>query len=339
LHSVRPWQRLIFALCMTYCADAQEARVLQPGNPLRADLRAGQTTSFEIIANAGQYFRALVRPNGAQMNIQLSAPSGTRVANMGNAAGEQRPIAISVIAQEKGAYRLEFTLADPETPARDFECILVEIREARPGDETRIAAERAFYDGQRLQAVGNKESLNQAIARFEAALPQWHAIGDLAEEGHTFDTMGDAYWSLGQAAKANDCYKKALPLAKAAGDQAGEASALSNLGVAASLREPKKALEFFEESLRESRAVSDRNLEATTLNNVGSVYIMMGDPRKAKEYAIKARELKREVGDRQGEMTALANLAAVYAALGEVHQAVDALSENCMTSGVRRTRC
>jgi CHAT domain-containing protein/Tfp pilus assembly protein PilF len=312
---------------VTFCAAAQEARMLQPGNPLRAELRAGQTTSFEIVANAGQYFRALVRPNGAQMNIQLSAPSGTRVTDLANAAGEQRPIAISAIAREKGAYRLEFTLADPEAPARNFECSLAEMREVKPGDETRITAERAFSEGQRLQAVGSKESLNQAIARFEAALPQWHAIGDLAEEGHTLDTMGDAYWSLGQAAKANDCYKKALPLAKESGDQAGEASALSNLGVAASLREPKKALEFFEESLKESRAVSDRNLEATTLNNVGSVYIMMGDPRKAQEYALKARELKREVGDRQGEMTALANLATVYAALGEVHQAVETLSE------------
>jgi CHAT domain-containing protein/Tfp pilus assembly protein PilF len=323
--------RLALGLCVLCCApgqgSAQDARILQPGNPLRADLGSSQVTSFEIVANAGEYFRALIGPNGAQMKIRLSAPSGAPVANLENAAGEQRPLPISVIAQEKGAYRLEFTLADPEAPARNFECILVEVREAKPADETRITAERAFAEGQRLQAQGSKESLNQAIAKFEAALPQWHAIGDLAAEGHTLDTMGDAYWSLGQGSKANDCYKKALPLAKSAGDQAGEASALSNLGVAASLREPKKALEFFEESLRLSRAVPDRNLEATTLNNVGSVYILMGDPRKAQDYALQARELKREVGDRQGEMTALSNLAAVYAAQGETHQAVEALSE------------
>lgn len=323
--------RVILALCLGLClgfgAAAQDARTLQLGSPLRADLGSGQTTSFEIVASPGQYFRVLVRPNGAQINIRLSAPSGAPLAKLGNAAGEQRPLPISAIAQEKGAYRLEISLADPDAPAREFECNLVELREARPVDETRVAAEKAFYDGQQFQAVGSKESLNQAIARFEAALPEWRAIGDQAEEGHTFDTMGDAYWSLGQSTKANECYKKALPLAKAAGDQAGEASALSNLGVAASLREPKKALEFFEESLRLSRAVEDRNLEATTLNNVGSVYILMGDPRKAQEYALHARELKREVGDRQGEMTALSNLAAVYSAQGETHQALDALSE------------
>lgn len=323
--------RVIPALCILCCVlcqvRAQDARVLQVNNPVRAELRSGQITSFEIRANAGEYFRALVRPNGAQINILLSAPSGAPVATLMNAAGEQRTLPISVIAPQKGAYRLEVTLADPDAPARDFECTLVELREAKPADEIRIAAEKAFNEGKRLQSEGSKESLNQAIAKFEAALPRWRAIGDQAEEGHTLDTMGDAYWSLSQGAKAADCYKKALPLAKAAGDQAGEASALSNIGVATSLREPKKALEFFEESLRLSRAVPDRNLEATTLNNVGSIYVLLGEPRKARDYALQARELKREVGDRQGEMTALANLATVYAALGETHQAVEALSE------------
>src|ERR1039457_1274455 len=272
---------------MTCCAVAQDARVLQPGNPVRAELRSGQITSFEIRANAGEYFRALVRPNGAQINIRLSAPSGAVVATLMNAAGEQRTLPISVIAPQKGAYRLEVTLADPDAPARDFECTLVELREAKPADEIRIAAEKAFNEGKRLQSEGSKESINQAIAKFEAALPQWRAIGD----------------------------------------QAGEASALSNIGVAASLREPKKALEFFEESLRLSRVVPDRNLEATTLNNVGSIYVLLGEPRQAQDYALQARELKREVGDWQGEMTALANLATVYAALGETHQAVEVLSE------------
>jgi CHAT domain-containing protein/tetratricopeptide (TPR) repeat protein len=320
-------KRLVLVLPMVWCAAAEDARILQPGNPLRANAGGSQISSFEIIANAGQYFRVVIRPNGAQINIRLSAPSGAPVASLLNAAGEQRALPISAIAQEKGPYRLEVTLADSEAPARDFECSLMELREAKPADETRIRAERAFNDGKRLQAEGSKESLNQAIARFEAAIPEWHAIGDQAEEGHTLDTMGDAYWSLSQGAKANECYKKALPLAKAAADQAGEASATSNLGVATSLRDPKKALEFFDEALRLSRAVPDRNLEATTLNNIGSVYMMTGEPRKAREYALQARVLKREVGDRQGEMTALANLATVYAALGEVHQAVEALSE------------
>ena len=319
--------RSVLAWGMVWCAAAQDARMLQPGNPLRATARSVQVTSFEIPANTGDYFRALIRPNGAQINIRLSAPSGAPVTNLLNGAGEQRALPISAIAREKGAYRIEVTLADSDAPALDFECSLVELRAAKPSDETRIAAETAFNDGQRLQSQGSKESLHQAIARFEAAIPEWRAIGDQSEEGHTWDTMGDAYWSLGQGVKANECYKKALPLAKAAGDQAGEASATSNLGVAASLREPKKALELFEESLRLSRAVPDRNLEATTLNNIGSVYMMMGEPRKAREYALQARVLKREVGDRQGEMTALANLATVYAAVGEVHQAVETLRE------------
>jgi tetratricopeptide (TPR) repeat protein len=220
---------------------------------------------------------------------------------------------ISEVARERGAYRLEVKLADPDAPNRTYECSLMELRKSASGDETRIQAERAFNQGRKFQIEGSKDSLHRAIANFETALPLWRALGDQAEESHILDTMGDAYWSLGQGAKANECYKQALPLAKAVGDQAGEASVLSNLGVAASLTSPKKALELFDESLRLSRRVHDGNLEAATLNNVGSVYILKGDPRKALEYALPARDLKREAGDRQGEMTALANVAAVYA--------------------------
>jgi hypothetical protein len=141
-----------------WCAAAQDARILQPGNPLRATAGVGQVTKFEITANAGEYFRALIRPNGAQINIRLSAPSGAPVANSLNDAGEQRALPVSAIAQEKGAYLLEVTLADAEAPARDFECSLVELREAQAADKTRIAAERAFNDGKRLQSQGSKES-------------------------------------------------------------------------------------------------------------------------------------------------------------------------------------
>ena len=209
--------------------------------------------------------------------------------NLSNGAGEQRALPISAIAREKGAYRMEFTLADSDAPARDFECSLVELRDAKPLTKPELPPRRLLTMANVFNREGSKESLNQAIAKFEAALPQWRAIGDQAEEGHTLDTMGDAYWSLGQGAKANECYKKALPLAKAAGDQAGEASAPAIWAWLRRFENPKRRWSFSKNRLRLSRAVPDRNLEATTLNNVGSVYIMMGDPRKAREYALQAR--------------------------------------------------
>jgi CHAT domain-containing protein/Tfp pilus assembly protein PilF len=139
--------------------------------------------------------------------------------------------------------------------------------------------------------------------------------------------MGDTYFSLTQVAKASDSYQQALALSKASGDKVGEASALTNIGVTTSFRDPKKALEYFDQSLSLSRAAGDRNLEAETLSDIGSVYMLTGDPRKAQGFASRALELKKEAGDRKGQMTILANLAAVYFSLGQTHEAIEALQE------------
>lgn len=306
----------------------------QTGQPLDRDhaiqimLAPGQIHTYTIQASARTYFRILIAPNGNVLGIRLLAPDGAELTTAVNEAGEQRPLSISQIVSADGAYRVELHLTDPEAARRSYGIHLEELREAVPGDEQRVAAERLFQEGKKLQIDGAKESLQQAISKLEASLPLWRAISDKAQEAHTLDTMGDVYWAIGQPGKANTFYKQALPLAKASADRAGEASVLSNLGVvSASFGGTKPALEFYEQSLQLSRAAGDHNLEATTLNNIGSVYTFMGDPRKALGYATRALELKRETGDRQGEVTALSNLGSLYAALSEPQKALEALNQ------------
>jgi CHAT domain-containing protein/Tfp pilus assembly protein PilF len=321
---------MLFALCGAWCGAlcaGEQPQVLEQSRPVKDILRGGQQHSFLVQAGAGEYFRIVLEPNGLPLELHVIAPSEVPVASAMNIAGEQRSLPVSSLAKDTGDYRVDLTVADAEAPERNYQVTLVEIRQATPSDDSRIRAEGDFEDGKRLQAVGDRESLQQAIARFESAVSLWRAVPDQAGQGRALDAMGDAYWSLGQGVKANDCFKQALELEKAAGDTAGQASAISNLGVAVSLRDPKKALEYFDESLKLSRSVGDHNLEGTTLGNVGSVYMLMGDPRKALDFAAHARDLKRASGDRRGEMTMLSNLAAVHAALGEMHLAIEALEE------------
>jgi CHAT domain-containing protein/tetratricopeptide (TPR) repeat protein len=321
--------RLITAMALAWTCSAQD---LEPGRPIEGNLKGGGTESYGLQAAAGQYFRVTIRPNGAPLNVRLLAPSGTEISTLINPAGELRDLPISNIATEPGIYRLTFAFTDADAPARTYGVTLIEIRAPVPDDAPRMAAERAFQTGKRLQAQGSKEQLQKAIEAFESALPSWHSISDQVQEGRTFDAIGDTYWSLGQPAKAKENFTQALTLAKASMDRTGEASALCNLGVTAIFAEPKRAAALLEESLALSRD-SDHNLQAETLSNLGALYFRMGDPGKSLDYGSRALELKRETGDRKGEMLILTNLAAVHSALGNQRQALDALRD---TLAIRR---
>ena len=65
-------------------------------------------------------------------------------------------------------------------------------------DTTRAAAVRVFQEGMQLYQQGTAESLQQAIAKFEEALPLYRAVGDKVWEGVTLSNIGRVYDALGE---------------------------------------------------------------------------------------------------------------------------------------------
>ena len=295
--------------------------------PVQILLDPHHPASCQIFTEAGQYARVVVQPAGIPLKVWLLSPSGTAMMTFLNESGDQKPLTVSYVASDTGIVTLEFTLTDPDPHAQALLLHLADRHSVTPDDSTRIEAQREFQAGKALQIAGQKQYLEQALARFEAALALWRSLGDKMEESHTLDTISDVYIALGDNPKAVDSLTRALSLARAAGDSALEADILTNLGLAVSFREPKRALEYLESGLKMSRAANDRNLEAAALSDIGSVYMLMGDPRKALDYATGALAIKRESDDRQGEMSILANLGTVYFALGDSHKALDTFRE------------
>lgn len=281
---------------------------------------------YVLLAAAGDYFRILIQPNGSPLSVQLSGPSGSPLTTATNPAGQQRAMSISAAAAEAGVYSLRISLTDPDAPIRNCAITLAEQRPARAEDATRIQAEQTREAAKKLQLQGTKEALHQAIAQFEAATALWHILDDKLEEGRSLDAQGDVYLSLGEKAKAAECFGRALALANAAEDDDGRGSVLSNLGVVAAYSgKSAKALEYYQQALEFSRKAGDKDLQAATESNIGSVYMNQGNPRKALEYVSLAAQLAGEAGDRKEQLTALGNLAAVYARLGQTQQALDSL--------------
>jgi CHAT domain-containing protein/tetratricopeptide (TPR) repeat protein len=295
--------------------------------PIQILLDPTHPVSCQVLTQASEYLRVVVQPAGIPLKLRLLSPSGSEIMTFLNESGDQKPLTVSYIASGEGAMALEFTLTDRDARAQTLSVRLVDRRPATSEDPKRIEAQGEFQAGKALQIAAQKQDLEHALARFEAALPLWRSLGDKVEESHTLGAMSDVYIALGDNPKAVDSLTRALSLARAAGDSALEADILTSLGVAVSFREPKKALEYLESGVKMSRFAADRNLEAVALSDIGSVYMLMGDPRRALDYAVDALAIKRTVGDRQGELSVLANLGTVYFALGDSHKALDTFRE------------
>ncbi len=316
------------ALCSTAHGQSQADQLVLPLQvPIKSQAPPGESRSWQIEAQAGEFFRLAVQPNGLLLKIRLIAPDGSEAANISNRAGEARTISISHVAEQIGKFVLECSLTKEDASGRGFELRLDERRPASEADRTRVGAERLIESARVLQDGGTKESLQQALAKFEAALPLWQSIGDKSEESHTLDTMSDVYIALGENQKAVDVLEQALPLARAASDTIGEADVLVNLGTALSFREPKKALEYLDPGLRLARSAGYRDLQSAALSDIGSVYLMMGDPRMALPYVTESLAIKREEHDRHGEMLVLANAGTIYYAIGDSYKALDTFRE------------
>jgi CHAT domain-containing protein/Tfp pilus assembly protein PilF len=317
----------IFLLAILVCGVARSQAELSTDGTVDERIRGGESRAWQIRAEVGQYIRILVKPGGIPLKMRLVARGGAEAATFANQAGEGRAFAVSFLAEEAGPYRLELSVSDAKAASRRFGLQVAEQRQAVPQDRTRIDAERLFQAGKTLQIAGQRESLGQAIEKYNGALELWRSLGDQAESSHTLNALSDVYLALSENGKARDSLTQSLALARAAQDTGLEAEALCNLGAAILLAQPKQALDYLERAVQLSRSTGDRDLESTALNNLGSIYNILGNPRKAMEYATQALAIKRELGDRAGAVLLLTNVGVVYYSLGETRQALAAFQE------------
>ncbi|HBK62916.1 MAG TPA: hypothetical protein DD000_05125, partial [Cyanobacteria bacterium UBA11166] len=189
---------------------------------------------------------------------------------------------------------------------------------------TRVAAQKLFDEGMELFEQGTAESLQQAIGKWEDALPLYRELGDRYWQSFTLTWIGSIYDDLGEKQKSLNYYNQALPLIQSLGDPVGEAAILNNIGkLYIELGQKQKALDYLNQALPLFQAVNDKAYEASTLNNIGAIYDDLGEKQKALNYSNQAILLFQAVDDKAGEASALNSIAAVYSDLGEEQRAID----------------
>lgn len=132
-------------------------------------------------------------------------------------------------------------------------------------------------------------------------------------------------------ADAIDMSQRALILARQAGDRAGEANALANLGYSEvaqaqdQVLEPEQyelTLSYLQQGLRLSEQVGDRPSQALCANSLGIALVMLGRYTDAIDALQRGLQMAQAIGDRALQGSNHTYLAAAYQGLGHIEPAI-----------------
>ena len=94
----------IVVLCAGGFGQSQaNAPVLSLRVPVESLPVAGEVRTWQIAAQAQEFFRIAVQPSGLPLKIRLTAPDGSEAAGVTNRTDETRTISISQVAAQTGS--------------------------------------------------------------------------------------------------------------------------------------------------------------------------------------------------------------------------------------------
>ncbi|XP_018903870.2 uncharacterized protein pins isoform X2 [Bemisia tabaci] len=193
-------------------------------------------------------------------------------------------------------------------------------------------------EGERLCKAGDCRA---GVAFFQAAIQA--GTDDLRTLSAIYSQLGNAYFYLGDYAKAMQYHKHDLTLARTMGDKLGEAKSSGNLGNTLKVMgQYDEAMICCKRHLEISRELKDRLSEGRALYNLGNVYHAKGkhigkmgqqDPgeypedvrvclQSAIHYYEQNLELMQELNDTAAQGRACGNLGNTHYLLGNFQQAV-----------------
>lgn len=188
----------------------------------------------------------------------------------------------------------------------------------------RIAAEKAFANGERLWREWKAKSMEEAINQYKKALMMWRIVGDKREEARALIVIGEAYYVMGRLQASLNIYGQALRLSQSLKDYQLESNVLRDLGhVFLYLGNGEKALEYCTKALALSRSVQDVKGEIRSLNNIGEIHYISGELKQSLEVLNQALLLCNGLDDHQIAAQTFLSLGYTYSNLNQMEQVID----------------
>ena len=306
--------------------DSREPIRLALGKPVERELKGGETHTYVVYVEAGQFVHLVVLQKGVDVTVTLLDPNKNEIAKTDSLNGSYGPEPVSAIAALAGEFRLQVAAnaASDDAPTGHYEVQLLSLHTPTDLDRTRLSAERAYMEGMELWRREDAPSFRTAAEKWQESLRLWQSLADNYGQALSLYSLAGAFSALQQREKALESYSEALPLWRAATDPFGETATLNQIGVLHfALGQKQKALDDYAQALPLSRADGDRVGEAATLNNIGATYDALGEKQKALDHYAQALSLYQAAADRDGQASTLNNLGLLYDALGERQKALD----------------
>lgn len=357
-----PASSAIFARAASQDAQAHQADRLGAGDRRERDLAPGQTHTFAIELEGGQFLHAVVVPQGVDVAVSLNGPDGPKLLAVDISPDQVVAEDIFTIVVRPGRYQLTVKPAVAGTPAGRYLVRIEAVRPATADDAVRVGARRTLEAAVRLaqsndnnewqravqplkdalagfQRVGDRES--EAIALLDAArnsrdlgrpearefadqaLALYRALGDAIGIARTTSVIGSIHARRGELRDASVALSEALALLQKSGNRTQEASTLNWIGIVyGRTGEPERATEAFQKALQIAQEMRLDRQEGIVLANLGIATKDLGDSRLSLKYYERALVLARARDDRNHEAITLTNLGNLYRLVGEHERAL-----------------
>jgi CHAT domain-containing protein len=297
---------------------------LELGHPIVRDLAGGESHSYLVRMEPGQYVRLGAEQRGIDVALDLFGPGGVLVAHVDSPSGIHGAERVSEVAKAAGDYRVEVKSEEASAKPGRYEMRIEDLRPATGEDRTRVKAERVYGQGEELRR--KQKDWAQAAASYQQALAIWRSLPDRGEEGLALYQIGTMQERLGDARQALELFNESIAAYQAAADPRGEATALNHRGgLLAAHQKTDEALASSRRALEIFRKLGDAHGQASSLNTIGAVHTLLDRTRLAVEAYEEALGLWRQLGDTQSEGRTLRNLGRLYVAQGRPQEARDAL--------------
>jgi CHAT domain-containing protein/Tfp pilus assembly protein PilF len=277
---------------------------------------------------AASYARIIVDQAAIDVALELRGPDGAVLASVDSPGGHRVPELLSWIAPAAGAYRLLVHARDPQAPRDAYTVTLEEVRPAVPGDEARVATERAAADARQRSFCERLEDKRKALEDLHQVLAAWMAAGDRTQEARTLNDIGEIEARMGDNDKALASLAQALELARTLGDRREQARALNELGLVHQQARSEKAriLGLYEEALHLWRSLGDPAGEAEVLYNLGILFANAEDFTRALDYYEQALAREQTAGVISDQAFTLTSIGLIARDRGEAARALDCLT-------------
>src|SRR5262245_2804721 len=297
--------------------DDRQVQRLERDKPIERELAGGQSHSYQLSLDAGQYVKLVIEQRGIDVMAQLSGPDGKLITEFNSESRNQGQETVEQVAEAAGSYRLKVRPRLEGAAAGKYEIRIEEIRNATDIDRALQQARELHTEFRRLYFA----------SRFDDALPILERVLELREKAlgpehptvaATLHNLASIYREKGAYAKAESLHHRARTIwEKTLGPEDPDvAKSLNNLGI---LDNAKGEYAKAEQSCQRALAILEKTLGpehpdvASTLHNLADIYHSIGDYAKAESIyqrvlAIREKALGPEDPDVAAVLTNLAEL-------------------------------